>query len=102
MSIKDKFKNWPEEKKKLFSLFTAGVLTLGIVISWFSFNPIFVASNEGYNVPKDNTNYLSDTLNKISEQYNSVKSQIENLSGTTSTSSNNSSSSIESSTSTKK
>lgn len=97
MSIKDKFKSWPEEKRKLFSLISAGVLTLGIVVTWFSFNPIFVASTGENAASTNNTDYLGDTLNKISEQYNLVKDQIANLTATTSTSTANSSSSIESS-----
>jgi len=86
MSIRDKFKSWPEEKKKMFSIMAAGVITLGIAITWFSFNPIFTTNNIDNNIQTNNTDYFGDTLNKITEQYNLIKDQISNLTGTSSTS----------------
>ena len=97
MSIRDKFKSWPEEKKKMFSMIAAGVITLTIVIIWFSFNPIFTTNNINNNIQTDNTDYFGETLNKITEQYNLVKDQISNLKAT---STENSSSSVELSSST--
>ena len=116
MKIKDTFKNWSEEKKKAFSIILAGIITVLIVIVWFSINPLFNPVVFDNKTQTNNTDYLNDSLNKITEQYNTVVNQISNLgsliSSTTagtsslqdtevaSTSAENSSSSVEFSTST--
>ncbi len=92
MNINGKFKEWPEEKKKVFSIFTAGIITVAVVIIWFSFNPIFQKSDVSVE-NNDSVNYLKESFQKFSDQFDSAKDQVSNLisnmneSSTTSTSS---------------
>jgi len=84
MGVRDIFKSWSEQKKKNFSIILAGIITVLIVITWFSFNPLFGPVDIGNNTQTVNTDYLNDTLNKITEQYNIVVDQISNSISSTS------------------
>ncbi len=84
MSIKDIFKGWTDEKKKGFAIILAGIITIIIVVIWFSLNPLFNPVDLENKSQSIDTNYLNDTLSKITEQYNTVINQISNLTSSTS------------------
>ncbi len=94
MKIFDIIRNWPDEKKKKFSIVIALCITIVIAGTWFIFRSKLDISQKGDQADKQTVNAFTDSFQKISADFNSIKEQI---SGTTT---NSASSTEESATST--
>ncbi len=75
-------RNWPEEKRKLFSMAVAIILTIGIVIFWYvvKYNTAIVTDPNSVPVTVD---YFGDTLDNLHDEL----SKFQEVFGSTSTTS---------------
>ncbi len=68
-------KEWPEEKRKIFSMAVAIMLTIGIVIFWYAMKMKFSDAVVPDTV-ENNTSYVNDAFKNFNEQFGQLKESI--------------------------
>ncbi len=77
MSFLGTIQNWPEKKKRNFSILLASILTVVIIVSWFAFNPAQKGSDAFQSAYASNQiNALKDSFQKFLTQFQLLKGQI--------------------------
>ncbi len=75
-------KNWPEEKKKFFALFSAIIITIIIAVVWYIIHPIFnnsdgVVSDTG----TSSFDEITNSIQKIGDEFNKAKEVFSKFTG---------------------
>ena len=69
-------KNWPDKKKRVFSIILAAVITLIIVGTWIVLRPKVKIDDEINNENNKAAQSIKESIDEISEKFSEMKGQF--------------------------